>query len=265
MKIGFLGAGKMAEAILSGILQSELVAPADVIACDKSRERLALMRGQYGVAATADAAEMIKGSDIVVLAVKPQDMEALLSDLNALFTSGHLLISIAAGKKLEFLRGVCGQAPRLARVMPNLALMAREGMSVFCMDGEGSESDRSVTARIFGSAGAVLELDQKHFDAVTALSGSGPAFVAYLLKGFVDAAVKLGIEQSAARLLAEQTMLGTAVYLRESGRDIGGFIEAVCSPKGTTAAGMSVLGASDVSEVLESTLCAAAARSGELS
>lgn len=264
MKIGFLGSGKMAEAILSGILQSELAAPEDVTACDKSEERLVLMRGQYGVTATADAAEMIKCSDVVVLAVKPQDMEVLLGSLNSLFTADHLLISIAAGKKLEFLRSLCGDAPRLVRVMPNLALMAQEGMSAFCMD-NGTEADRTVTSQIFGSAGAVLELGEEHFDAVTALSGSGPAFVAYLLKGLVDGAVKLGIEAGAARLLAEQTMLGTAIYLQESGRDIGEFIQAVCSPKGTTEAGMKVLSGSDAASVLESTLVAAASRSKELS
>ena len=264
MKIGFLGSGKMAEAILSGILQSELAAPEDVTACDKSEERLNLMRDEYGVTATADAAEMIKCSDVVVLAVKPQDMEVLLGDLHALFTADHLLISIAAGKKLEFLRRVCGDAPRLVRVMPNLALMAQEGMSAFCMD-NGTQSDRTVTSQIFGSAGAVLELGEQHFDAVTALSGSGPAFVAYLLKAFVDGAVKLGIEEGAARLLAEQTMIGTAVYLQESGRDIGGFIQAVCSPKGTTEAGMKVLSSSDAADVLETTLAAAASRSKELS
>ncbi len=265
MKIGFLGSGKMAEAILSGILQSELAAPEDVTACDKSEERLVLMRDKYGVAATADAAEMIKCSDVIVLAVKPQDMKELLGGLNSLFTADHLLISIAAGKKLEFLRETCGDVPRLVRVMPNLALMAQEGMSAFCMDGDGTEADRTVTSQIFGSAGAVLELGEEHFDAVTALSGSGPAFVAYLLKGFVDGAVKLGIEEGAARLLAEQTMLGTAVYLQESGRDIGGFIQAVCSPKGTTEAGMNVISSSDVAQVLEKTLTAAATRSRELS
>ncbi len=255
----------MAEAILSGILQSELAAPEDITACDKSEERLALMRDDYGVSATDNAEEMVKEADVVILAVKPQDMEALLTSLSALFTGDHLLISIAAGRKLEFLRRVCGDAPRIVRVMPNLALMAQEGMSAFCMDGSSTEADRMLTSQIFGSAGAVLELNEKHFDAVTALSGSGPAFVAYLLKGFIDGAVRLGIEENAARLLAEQTMIGTAVYLQESGRDIGGFIQAVCSPKGTTEAGMKVLSASDVLQVVDETLAAAASRSKELS
>ncbi|MFO7937980.1 MAG: pyrroline-5-carboxylate reductase [Kiritimatiellia bacterium] len=261
MKIGFLGSGKMAEAILSGVLQSELAAADDITACDKSEERLALMRNQFGVKATADAAEMIKKSEVVIIAVKPQDTELLLSSLTSLFTHDHLIISIAAGKKLEFLRRVCGSDSRLVRVMPNLALMAQEGMSVFCMADGCTEEDRDITAQIFGSAGAVLELPENCFDAVTALSGSGPAFIAYFLKGLIDGAVRLGLEESAARLLAEQTMIGTAVYLQESGRDIKAFIEAVCSPGGTTEAGMNVLSASDAFSVLEKTLAAAAARS----
>jgi len=265
MKIGFLGSGKMAEAILSGILQSELVAPGDVVACDTDVERRDLMQQEYSVETTGSATEMIQSCRVVVLAVKPQVMESVLTEVKDLFTEEHLLISIAAGKKLEFLRNVCGRKPRLVRVMPNLALMAQEGMSAFCMDDDESGADRELTARIFGSSGSVLELGEEYFDAVTALSGSGPAFVAYLLKGFIDGAVKQGLTEDAARLMAEQTMIGTGIYLQESGRDIGEFIQAVCSPKGTTEAGMNVLQGSDAIDILERTLAAAADRSRELS
>ncbi|MDA3923241.1 MAG: pyrroline-5-carboxylate reductase [Kiritimatiellae bacterium] len=265
MKIGFLGSGKMAEAILSGILQSELVAPCDVIACDTSDERLNLMKSEYSVETTRNAAEMVKSCSVVVLAVKPQVMELVLEEVKDLFTDEHLLISIAAGKKLAFLRGACGDKPRLVRVMPNLALMAQEGMSVFCMDDKDADPDRELTSRIFGSSGSVLELNEEYFDAVTALSGSGPAFVAYLLKGMIDGAVKQGLAEDAACLMAEQTMIGTGIYLQQSGRDIGEFIQAVCSPKGTTEAGMNVLNSSDVAETLGKTLAAAADRSRELS
>ena len=264
MKLGFFCSGKMAEAILSGVLQSEQVAAGDVVACDTAQERLDLMRSEYAVETTASAAEMIQSCDVVVIAVKPQNMESILQEVSAFFTEEHLLISIAAGKRLEFLRAVCGVKPRLVRVMPNLALMAQEGMSAFCMDGQASDEDRELTARIFGSSGAVLELEEQYFDAVTALSGSGPAFVAYLLKGFVDGAVKQGLPEKAARLLAEQTMIGTGIYLQESERDIGKFIQEVCSPGGTTEAGMNVLSNSDAAEVLAKTLAAAANRSREL-
>jgi len=255
----------MAEAIIGGILSSELVDAQDIIACDKSEERRALIGEQYNLQTTENAAEMAGACNVIVLAVKPQDMEELLTELRPCFKSEHLLISIAAGRKLEFLRRICGAEPRLARVMPNLALMAGEGMSVFCLDEKADEKDREITASIFGSAGAVLEMDESHFDAVTAVSGSGPAFVAFLLQAFVDGALQLGLGADEARLLAEQTMIGTAVYLQESGRDINEFINAVCSPKGTTEAGMRVLSASDVDQTLARTLDAAASRSRELS
>jgi pyrroline-5-carboxylate reductase len=119
--------------------------------------------------------------------------------------------------------------------------------------------------QLLGMAGAVLELPEQHFDAVTALSGSGPAFVAYMLQAMIKAAVALDLPEEEARLLAEQTLIGTAVYLQNTGSDIGEFIQAVASPKGTTAAGLAVLEASDVNTVISQTLAAAAARSRELS
>ncbi len=254
----------MANAVLKGILQSGLVKADEVTACDKSAERRDLMRREYAVEITEDAARLVDSCDVVVLAVKPQDMDELLTSLKDSFAARHLLISIAAGRKLDFLRRACGDAPRLVRVMPNLPLMAGEGMSVFCLADPEQEEDRRLTARIFGSAGAVLEMSEDHFDAVTALSGSGPAFVAYLLKALVDGAVEQGVAVPEARLLAEQTMIGTAVYLQELGRDIDGFIQAVCSPGGTTEAGMRVLKSSDTNQVLRKTLAAAAKRSSEL-
>lgn len=265
MKFGFLGSGKMAEAILSGMLQSELASPDEVIACDTSAERRERMGTEYAVATTTCAAEMILACDVIILAVKPQVVEAVLGSVRELFTKEQLVISIAAGKKLEFLRQQCGPQPRLCRVMPNLPLMACEGMSAFCLEDDALDEDRELITQIFGSSGAVLELDEGHFDAVTALSGSGPAFVAYMLGALVDGAVKLGLPQESARLLAEQTLIGTGIYLQESGREINEFIEAVCSPQGTTEAGMKVLKSSNLAETLEQTLAAAAQRSRELS
>ncbi|MDD2600007.1 MAG: pyrroline-5-carboxylate reductase [Kiritimatiellae bacterium] len=265
MKFGFLGSGQMAEAILSGMLQSELASPDEVIACDTSARRLEHMRSAYAVATTACATEMVPSCDVIILAVKPQVIEEVLGAVRDLFTEEQLVVSIAAGKKLEFLRQQCGTQPRLCRVMPNLALMVREGMTAFCMEDDALNEDRELIAQIFGSSGAVLELDEQHFDAVTALSGSGPAFVAYLLGALVDGAIKLGLPHEAARLLAEQTVIGTGIALQESGDNVGDFIGAVCSPQGTTEAGMKVLWNSDVHESLEKTLAAAARRSRELS
>lgn len=265
MTIGFLGAGKMAEAIIAAVAQSELVNPWEVIACDKSKERRDWIEKQFGVTVTDDVAQTVKESQVLVLAVKPQDLDALLAGVKPLLTARHLLISIAAGKTLAVLKKAAGSKPRLVRVMPNLALMVQEGMSVYCPAKNAKSADKKLVAQIFGGAGSVLELPEKHFDAVTALSGSGPAFFAYVLQAMIEGGVALKLPADAARLLAEQTLVGTGIYLQNTGRDIGEFIKAVTSPKGTTAAGMAVLEKSAAKKALAKTLAAAAARSAELS
>ena len=265
MTIGFLGAGKMAEAIIAAVSRSGLAEPWEVIACDKAKERRALVEKQFGVAVTDDVAQTVRESQVLVLAVKPQDLGALLAEVRPLLTETHLLISIAAGKTLAALKKAAGSKPRLIRVMPNLALMVQEGMSVYCAAKNAKPADRQLVAQIFGSAGSVLELQERRFDAVTALSGSGPAFVAYVVQALIEGAVALKLPKEAARLLAEQTLVGTGIYLQNTGRDITEFIRAVASPKGTTEAGMKVLEKSAVKTVIAKTLAAAAARSAELS
>ena len=265
MAIGFLGAGKMAEALLSSLVLDELCEPWEIIVCDISKERRDRMAEQYEVAVTDDAAEVVEECDVLVVAVKPQDVDALLAGVKDQLNEEHLVISIAAGKTLAALKKAAGAKPRLVRVMPNLALSVQEGMSVFCAAKNAKPADKKTVAQLFGGAGAVLELPERHFDAVTALSGSGPAFVAYVMRAMIAAAAALKLPKDAARLLAEQTVIGTGIYLQNTGRDIGEFIQAVASPKGTTAAGLAVLEASDVNAVIGQTLAAAAARSRELS
>ena len=262
MKIGFLGAGKMAEAIVSARVQTG--GASGVVACDISPERRDAMAKQYGVAVTDCPVETAKKCGVLVLAVKPQDLDALLADIKKHLTAKHLLISIAAGKTLAALKKAAGTQPRIIRVMPNLALMVQEGMSVYCAATNARPADKRLVAQLFGSAGAVLELPEKHFDAVTALSGSGPAFIAYVMGAMIEAAVAMKLPGDAARLLAEQTLIGTGIYLQNTGRDIGEFIHAVASPKGTTAAGLAVLEKSSLKAILAKTLAAAAARSAAL-
>jgi pyrroline-5-carboxylate reductase len=264
MKIGFIGAGKMAEAILSAALETGLCAPWEITACDIDAARRKLVEKKYGAVVMEGAGQVAKDCKVLVLAVKPQELDALLREIKPELTEKHLLISIAAGKSLATLRKAAGNKPRLVRVMPNLALMAQEGMSVYCAAKNVKAADKRLAARLFGSAGAVMELPEKHFDAVTALSGSGPAFVAFFMQAMVEGALALKLPADAAALLARQTLLGTSVYLQRTGRDTAEFIKAVASPKGTTAAGLEVLERSDLKQVVAKTLAAAAARSAEL-
>jgi pyrroline-5-carboxylate reductase len=216
------------------------------------------------VRTTPDAADVARAARVAFLAVRPQDVQSLAADIRPLLTKRHLVVSIAAGKSLASLRRALGREARLVRVMPNLALRAREGMCAICPAKNATPADVRRISRILNAAGRTAVLEERHFDAVTALSGSGPAFFAYMEQAMVEGGLALGLPPDAARLLAEQTMLGTAAYLRQSGADLGDFISGVATPGGTTAAGMDVMRASDFKTIVASTLKAAAHRSAEL-
>jgi pyrroline-5-carboxylate reductase len=263
MRIAFLGAGKMAEAILAALLRRRLCRADAILACDVSAGRRRHLRRRYRVRVTADAAVAAGAADVLVLAVKPQDLDALLAAARPHLTPRHVLLSIAAGKTLARLRRLSGHR-RIVRVMPNLAVTVGEGMSAFCAAPGCRPADRRLAQRVFGGCGRAVELPERHFDAITALSGSGPAFCAWLLAALADASAAEGLPAGCTRLLAAQTMLGAARVLLETGRAPADFIAAVASPGGTTAAGLAVLEASDVRAVLAGTIRAAARRSREL-
>ena len=263
-KLGFFGAGKMAEGILSAAAHAPDFDPQRVLMAEKVPARALALARRYGVRTTADAREVARTASLIFLAVRPQDLASLAADVKPLLTKKTLVVSIAAGKSLATLRKALGREVRLIRVMPNLALRAKEGMCAICPAKNATVSDVKKVARILDGAGRTLVLAERHFDAVTALSGSGPAFFAYMEQAMAAGGEALGLPPPAARLLAEQTMLGTAAYLRQSGADLEAFIAGVATPGGTTAAGMDVLRASDFSACVAATLKAAADRSTEL-
>ncbi|MGI6494567.1 MAG: pyrroline-5-carboxylate reductase [Kiritimatiellia bacterium] len=262
--LGFLGAGKMGEALMAGALRGGVAAPASVFACDVAEARRADLAARYGIETTADPAFVAARCNTLVLAVKPQDLEALLRTVSPLLTSEHLVFSIAAGKRLEWLEALAPRS-RLVRVMPNLPVQVGAGMCAYCPGARATETDCAAAERLLGCSGRVVRLEESCFDAVTALSGSGPAFFAKVMMDMASSAVAEGLPEDAARLLALQTMFGTARYLLETGQDPAAFIQAVASPKGTTAAGLDVMSESDLAEVLGRTIRAAARRSRELS
>lgn len=262
--LGFFGAGKMAEGILAAAARAKGFDPGRVLMAEKVPARAREMARRYGVQTTPDAREVARGAGTIFLAVRPQDLAALAADVKPLLTEKSLVVSIAAGKSLAALRRALGGKARLVRVMPNLALRAREGMCAICPARGVPPADVRKVARILDGAGRTVVLAERHFDAVTALSGSGPAFFAYMEQAMAEGGRALGLPADAARLLAEQTMLGTAAYLRQSGADLEAFIDGVATPGGTTAAGMDVLRASDFAACVAETLRAAAARAAEL-
>ena len=262
-KLGFFGAGKMAEGIVQAIAAGGFGLDGVVMA-ETHPPRAKEMAKRYGVKTVAEVEQAAKEADAIFLSVKPQDVAAVAERVNPLLNSKKLVISIVAGKSLATLRKMFGAKVRLVRVMPNLALRAKEGMCAICPAKNATKSDVKLVSSILGAAGETVVLKEKDFDAVTALSGSGPAFFAYMEEAMAEGGVKLGLKPCVARKLAEQTMLGTAAYLRQSGADLGEFIAGVATKGGTTAAGMDVMRSSAFKDIVASTLAAAAARSAEL-
>lgn len=259
MKIGFFGAGKMAEGILSAIPNTR-----DVVMAEKVSARAKELKARYGVRVTDDLKVVAKAAELIFLAVRPQDVDAVAAEVKPLVGAKTTIVSIVAGKTLKKLRAAFGTKVRLVRVMPNLALRAKAGMCAICPGPKVPQAAVKAVEAILGGAGATVVLKEKDFDAVTALSGSGPAYFAYMEEAMAEGGVKLGLKPAVARLLAEQTMYGTAKFLRESGMDLGAFIAGVCTKGGTTAAGMVKLAAPSFKKTVAATLAAAARRSAEL-
>jgi len=263
MKYGFLGAGKMAEGILQAMFAQGVLAK-DVVMAEREPSRAKEIAKRYGVSVVPDVATAVKAARTLFLAVRPQDVASVASEAAPILDEKRLLVSIVAGKTLAKLRKAFGTKVRMVRVMPNLALRVKEGMCAICGSSNVRPRDLKSVAAILGAAGEVIELKEKDFDAVTALSGSGPAFFAYMEKAMIDGGVRLGLKPEVARLLTEQTMLGTVRYVKSVSADLDEFIAGVCTKGGTTAAGMEVMASSDLREVVAATLAAAARRSAEL-
>ncbi len=257
--IGFFGAGKMAEGILAAMPSVR-----GVLMAEKDAARAKDLEKRLGVKVVTDVKEVAKKAEFIFLAVRPQDVESVAAEVKDVLTEKQVLVSIVAGKTLAKLRAAFGKKVKLIRVMPNLALRAKAGMCAVCAAKGTPPEATARVVKILGGAGEAVVLKEKDFDAVTALSGSGPAYFAYMEEAMAEAGVKLGLKKDVARLLAEQTMYGTAKFLRESGADLKAFIGGVCTKGGTTAAGMEKLANPQFKKIVADTLAAAAKRSKEL-
>jgi pyrroline-5-carboxylate reductase len=240
-RVGFVGGGNMAEALIRGLLDTHLV-PADLlVATDVRPERTTELAKQFAIAAHADNARLVRESDVVVLAVKPQVMAAVLAEIAPAVTARHLVISIAAGVSTATIRAALGQDARIIRVMPNTPALVGQGAAAIAR-GKGIGPDDLATAEeIFGAVGRAVVLDEEQMDAVTGLSGSGPAYVAIVIESLADGGVRMGLDRATAMTLATQTVLGAARLLAETGMHPGALKDMVSSPGGTTIAGIAAL------------------------
>lgn len=263
LRVGFLGAGKMATALAQGFINSGLTSPAQVIASDVLPAATDHFTKITGALATASNREVLQAADIIFLAVKPQSMSALLETLRDDVQSRHLLVSIAAGVTLAQMESVLGEQ-RIIRVMPNTPCLVGAGASGFARGSHASIEDGELVSRMLSTVGIALQLPESALDAVTGLSGSGPAYVFEMIEALSDGGVLVGLPRAAATQLAAQTLLGAARMVLETGNHPGSLKDAVTSPGGTTIAGLHELEKGGLRAALMNAVLAATERSRQL-
>ena len=262
MKIGFIGTGKMATAIAKGILDRGIVAADDVCGIDIDPGARQAFATATGVATSADADSILGPVDIVILAVKPQAAKAAVEPI-AEHCQGKLVISIAAGLRLSDLCAWFG-SKRIVRVMPNTPAMVGRGASAFCGAEGTARNDAENVRLIFEAVGTAVEVTEDKMDAVTALSGSGPAYFFEMIQALTDAGGQCGLDKDTARELAVQTAAGAAEMLNRGLGSPDQLRDAVTSPGGTTAAGLAVMKENNFRKLIADTVRAAHDRSVEL-
>ena len=263
-RVAFVGGGNMAEAMLRGFLAAKLIAPADITVSDVREDRLAQLAETYGIRTSTNNGQMVARADIVLLAVKPQVMGQVLEGLAEAITDRQLVISIAAGISTAALAAKLRGPVRLVRVMPNTPALVLEGASALTRGGQATAEDLETAARLFQAVGKVVVVDESAMDAITGLSGSGPAYVFLIIDALSDAGVKVGLPRETAQLMAAQTVLGAARMLLETKRHPGELKDMVTSPGGTTIAGLHALEQGALRSTLINAVEAATRRSREL-
>jgi pyrroline-5-carboxylate reductase len=263
-RLAFIGGGNMAEALLRGILTAKRVRAAEVIATDVREDRLAYLRSTYGIEVTTDNAAAAGQADAVLLAVKPQIMRMALESIRKAVTDRHLLISIAAGVSTAAIADAFAGPVRIVRVMPNTPALVLEGASALARGAHATQADLDLARGLFEAVGTAVVVDESLLDAVTGLSGSGPAYVFLIIEALADAGVKMGLPRPTALALAVHTVRGSARMLLETGKHPAELKDMVTSPGGTTIAGLHALERGAVRASLMQAVEAATRRSQEL-
>lgn len=267
-RLAFIGGGNMAEAIISGLLDRGVYTAAELAATDVVPARLEFLSRTFAIATSDDNRELIRSADAVLFAVKPQNMGDVLAGIAADTAPDQLFLSICAGTTTAFiengLRTPHAPTPRVIRIMPNTPALIGLGVAGICKGTHATDADLDVAERIFKSVGIVLRVAETQMDAVTALTGSGPAYVFYLIEALIEAGVKVGFTPEQAHEMVTQMVLGSATLARKSDKSAADLRRAVTSPGGTTAAGVAVLDEKKVMEAFIACVAAAEARGREL-
>ncbi len=241
LRIGFLGAGKMATALAKGFVRAGVVGPQELLASDPSEAARHAFSRDIGASATARSAEVIEFAPNVVLAVKPDQVGSVIGEIRPQFTPEHLLISIAAGVRIVALENELGAGARVVRVMPNTPSLVGAGASAFALGHNSRPEDAQLAHRLFSTVGMVYQVKEALLDAVTGLSGSGPAYAFLMIEALSDGGVAEGLPREMATRLAAQTLLGAARMVLETGLHPGALKDMVTSPGGTTIEGLHAL------------------------
>ena len=262
-KIGFIGGGNMAEAMIKGLLSGSF--PADkIMASEPSELRREHLSESFGIELADNNLTLMEKCDIVVLSIKPQIVVEVLEEVAGVYGNDKLIISILAGVTTAAIEKFFQGAPRVVRVMPNTPALVGEAASAICRGHYASQEDLGVVKQLFESVGKVQLIDERQMDAATGLSGSGPAYIYTVIEALADGGVREGLRRDIAHALAVQTVVGAALMVRETGEHPAILRDQVCSPGGTAIAGISTLEKNGLRTTLMEAVSASAARSREL-
>ena len=264
LTIGFLGAGKMATALAKGVIRAGLVSAKQVMASDPSDTARLAFGKETGAKTTPSNQAVVKFAEVLVLAVKPDQVTAVLGGIRADFTAKHLLISIAAGVPLARLEAGLSPEARLIRVMPNTPALLGASATGFALGKSARPADAALAQKLFSAVGVAFQVKESLLDAVTGLSGSGPAYVYLFIEGLSDGGVAAGLPRDVATRLAAQTVLGSAKMVLETGLHPGALKDMVTSPGGTTIEGLHELEKGRLRGTLISAVRAATEKSRKL-
>lgn len=263
VRLGIIGCGNLGQALLAGLIEAETIAPEQICVTNRRAERSQGLAQKYGVRIATSNSDCTANSDVVLLAVKPQMFPKVLDEISA-SARNTLLISVAAGVTIKSIESQLGEHPRVVRTMPNTPAIIRQSATAISAGTHANALDLERTKVIFKSVGTVAQVDESQLDAVTGLSGSGPAYIFLLIEAFADAGVKVGLSREVATTLAVQTIQGSARLLQETNEHPGRLKDQVTSPGGTAIAGLHTLEAGGLRTTIMNAVEIATGRAKEL-
>lgn len=252
-KIGFIGGGKMASAIIKGIINSNWCESKNIFVFDTNIDTLNNLKDNFGINICKSNSDVVKNTNIILFAVKPFVLRDVLNEIKSHITDNHLLLSIAAGISINTIESIVGNIP-VIRIMPNTPALVNQGMSAVCKGNYASTKQVQIAVDIFNSVGKVVESEEKYIDIITAISGSGPAFYYYIINEIAKAGEKLGLDYKTCLTLSAQTALGASKMIMDSGINPEQLIINVTTPGGCTAVGNDILKENNVSDILFETI-----------